>query len=70
MVDPITPRQLAILALVGRQPGIERELLLRVAGTTAEDLAYLETHDLIREREPGRYRIAHFGEMVLRRSKG
>jgi len=69
MVDPITPRQLAILQLVGKQPGLEREALLRAGGASAEDLAYLETHDLIRERD-GRYRIAHFGEQVLRRARG
>lgn len=68
MVDVITPRQLALLALVAKHPGLEREKLLVVGGTTAAaDLAYLEQHDLIREREVGRYRVSHLGERVLKR---
>jgi hypothetical protein len=49
---------------------VEKEQLLRLAKATDEDLKYLEEHDMIREREAGRYRIAHFGEMVLRRGQG
>ena len=68
MVDVITPRQLALLALVAKHPGLEREKLLAVGGATAAvDLAYLEQHDLLREREPGRFRVSHFGERALKR---
>jgi hypothetical protein len=68
MVKPITPQQLNILQFVGKHPGVEKEQLTRLAKATDEDLKYLEENDMIREqREPGHYRIAHFGEMVLRR---
>jgi predicted transcriptional regulator len=68
MVKPITAHQLNILQFVGKHPGVEKELLISQAKATLEDLKYLEEHDMIREREAGRYRIAHFGEMVLRRT--
>ena len=68
MVKPITANQLTILQFVGKHPGVEKEQLIRLAKATDEDLKYLEEHDMIREREIGHYRIAHFGEMVLRRS--
>lgn len=67
MVDVITPLQLALLQLVARYPGIRRERLLATKDATAADLAYLELHDMIREREVDCFRISHFGEMVLRR---
>jgi len=70
MVNPITAHQLNLLQIVGKHPGVEKEQLARLAKATDEDLKYLEEHDMIREREPGRYRIAHFGEMVLRRTQG
>ena len=38
------------------------------AGATDADLAYLERHDLIRERAIGRYRVSHMGQEVLKRS--
>lgn len=69
MVSPITAHQLNLLQIVGKHPGVEKEQLTRLAKATDEDLKYLEEHDMIREREPGRYRIAHFGEMVLRRTR-
>jgi hypothetical protein len=68
MVKPITNHQLAILQLVAKNPGVERETLIRATQATDEDLAYLIEHDMIREREIGHYRLAHFGEMVLRRA--
>jgi hypothetical protein len=68
MVKPITPHQLAILQFVAKHPGVDREQLVRITQATDEDMKYLEEHDLVREREPGRYRVAHFGEMVLRRA--
>ena len=70
MVKPITALQLNILQFVGKHPGVEKEQLIRLAKATDEDLKYLEEHDMIRERELGHYRIAHFGELVLRRTQG
>jgi hypothetical protein len=70
MVNPITAHQLSILQFVGKHPGVEKEQLVRLVKATDEDLKYLEEHDMIRERELGHYRIAHFGEMVLRRTQG
>jgi hypothetical protein len=67
MVKPITAQQLSILKIVAKHPGAEKEKLLALAGVTEADLKYLEENDMIREREAGRYRIAHFGELVLRR---
>jgi len=67
MVEVITARQLGILQLVAKHPGIRRERILETKDATGADLAYLEQHDMIREREVGCYRISHFGEMVLRR---
>ncbi len=70
MVDVITRHQLTLLALVAKHPGLEREKLLMVGGpTAAADLAYLEQHDLLREREPGRYRVSHFGDLALKRGR-
>jgi len=62
------PRQLAILQMVAKHPGVDREQLARLAQASDEDMKYLLEHDLVREREAGKYRVAHFGEMVLRRS--
>ena len=67
MVQPITPFQLSLLQFVAKHPGVDKDQLGRLKATDA-DLKYLVENDLIREREPGRYRVAHFGEMVLRRS--
>lgn len=67
MVEVITPRQMAILQLVAKHPNVSRERIVEASGATAADLAYLEQHDMIREREVGHYRVSHFGEMVLKR---
>ena len=67
MPEPITPHQLLILAFVGRNPNVAREKIIQVARATDADIKYLELHDMIREREVGFYRIAHFGERVLSR---
>lgn len=67
MVDVITARQLAILKWVSKHPGIRREQLLELKDITPADLAYLEKHDMIREREVSCFRISHFGERVLNR---
>ena len=41
MVDVITPRQLNLLALVAKHPGLDREKLLTVGGATAAAAAAL-----------------------------
>ena len=66
MADVITPRQLTLLQVVAKHPDVPRDHLVK-AGATDADLAYLERNDLIRERAIGRYRVSHFGEMVLKR---
>lgn len=66
MVDVITPRQLTLLQVVAKHPDVPRDHLVK-AGATDADLAYLERHDLIRERAIGRYRVSHLGQEVLRR---
>ena len=67
MPEPITRQQLVILAYVGKNPNVSKEQVMQAAKATEADLKYLELHDMIREREVGHYRIAHFGELVLRR---
>jgi hypothetical protein len=68
MAEVITARQLGILAFIAKNPGASADAIGKGAGATASDLAYLAQHDMIREqREPGCYRVAHFGELVLRR---
>lgn len=68
MVDVISPRQLALLQLVAKHPDLDRGRILAIPGVTPADLAYLEQHDLIREREVGHYRVSHLGGLVLKRS--
>ena len=67
MAEVITARQLGILAFIAKNPGADAAKLEKGAGATAADLAYLGQHDMIREQREGGYRIAHFGELVLRR---
>ncbi|HEX4845873.1 MAG TPA: hypothetical protein VFV26_06600 [Geothrix sp.] len=67
MVDAITSRQLTLLQVVAKHPDVPRDHLVK-AGATDADLAYLERHDLIRERAIGRYRVTHMGQAVLKRS--
>jgi hypothetical protein len=68
MAEVITSRQLGILAFIAKNPGAPMAAIVKGAGATAADLAYLGQHDMIREqREGGSYRIAHFGELVLKR---
>ncbi len=66
MIDPISPRQLTLLQVVAKHPDVPRDHLIK-AGATDADLAYLERHDLIRERAIGRYRVSHMGQEVLKR---
>jgi hypothetical protein len=67
VTEPITPRQLTLLQVVAKHPDVAREHLVK-AGATELDLAYLEGHDLIRERAVGHYRVTHMGQSVLKRS--
>lgn len=67
MTEPITSRQLILLQIVAKHPDVARDHLVK-AGATDADLAYLERHDLIREREIGHYRVSHMGQQVLKRS--
>ena len=67
MAEVITARQLGILAFIAKHPGAAVAAIEKGAGATAADLGYLGQHDMIREQREGGYRIAHFGELVLRR---
>lgn len=66
-METITPMRMNLLQLVAKYPDVTREKLLGLKGVTAADLAYLVQHDLIREREPGRFRVSHLGQMALKR---
>lgn len=68
MTETISARQLGLLQYISKNPGAPKAQLPAALGATDEDLAYLVKHDMIREREADCFRIAHFGEMVLRRS--
>ena len=68
MTEPITSKQLGILKYIAKNPGANKNLLISTMGASEADLTYLAQHDMIREREVGCFRIAHFGELVLRRS--
>jgi hypothetical protein len=67
MVDVITPLRLSLLQTVAKHPDALREKLLALKGVEPADVDYLVQHDLIREREVGKYRISHFGQMALKR---
>lgn len=68
MVDVITTLRLNLLQIVAKYPDIHRDKLLTLKGVQTADIAYLEQHDLIREREVGCYRISHLGQMALKRT--
>jgi hypothetical protein len=70
MAEAITPLCLSLLQIVARNPDAPREKLLALKGVQASDLDYLLQHDLIRDREPFRYRVTHLGQMVLKRGSG
>ncbi|BDU71933.1 hypothetical protein [Mesoterricola silvestris] len=67
MVDVITPLRLSLLLTVARHPDAAREKLLTLKGVQAADIDYLLQHDLIREREVGRYQVSRLGQMALKR---
>lgn len=66
-MEAISRTQINLLQLIAKYPGVSREKVLGIPGLVPADLEYLIRHDLIREREVGQYRIAHLGEMVLKR---
>ena len=68
MPESITSKQLGILQFISKNPNANKHLLASTLSASEADLTYLEQHDMIREREVGCYRIAHFGELVLKRS--
>jgi len=70
MAELMTPVRLNLLQVVGRHPEVHRDKLLTLQGVTVADIAFLEQHDLIREREPGCYRISHLGQMAIKRISG
>ena len=69
MVDIITPLRLTLLQVVARHPDLSRDQLLALKGVEAADVDYLAQQDLIREREPGRYRVSHLGQLALKRGR-
>jgi hypothetical protein len=69
MVDVMTPLRLNLLKVVANHPDLHRDKLLTLKGVQPEDLAFLERHDLIREREPGCFRIGHLGQLALKRGR-
>lgn len=67
MTEAITSLCLSLLRFVAQHPDSPRDGLLALKGVQGADLAYLVQHDLIREREPGCFRISHLGQRVLDR---
>jgi len=69
MSDLMTPLRLSLLKVMAGHPELRREQLLALKGVQPADLAFLEQHDLIREREPGCYRVSHLGTLALKRGR-
>lgn len=67
MTVAISPGRLALLRLIAKYPGIAKEKLFAIKGIGEADLTYLQSLELIQEREPGRFRATHLGETVVRR---
>jgi hypothetical protein len=68
MSETISNQQRILLQMVGKYPDVTQEKLLSLKGVTLADIEYLLKHDLIREqREPGRYRASHLGQMAIKR---
>jgi hypothetical protein len=68
MPEVMTPLRLSLLRWVAKHPDRTRDQILALKGVHPDDLAFLEQHDLVRERAPGGYRISRLGEMALQRS--
>jgi len=67
VTETISPGRMALLQLIAKHPGVSRDKLLVIKGITEADLDYLLGLDLIREREAGRFRVTHLGEMAVKR---
>lgn len=63
----LSPGRIALLQLIVKFPGVPRVKLLAIPGVGEADLAYLAANDLIKLREPARYRATHHGEIVGKR---
>jgi hypothetical protein len=69
MSEAMTPLRLKLLMLIDKNPDQHRDRLLALKGVQPADLAFLEQHDLIREREAGCCRITHLGQLALKRGQ-
>jgi hypothetical protein len=68
MAETISPQCKILLQMVGKYPDVTREKLLTLKGITEVEIGFLLQHDLIREqRDGGRYRVSHLGQMALKR---
>ena len=67
VAQALSPGRIALLQLIARFPGISKARLLAISGVGEADLAYLTSNDLIKVREPARYRATHHGEIVGKR---
>lgn len=63
----LSPGRIALLQLIVKFPGVTKLKLLAIPGVHEADLAYLTANDLIKVREPARYRATHHGEIVGKR---
>jgi len=64
-MEPINPRQLALLRAISARPGRPANQL--PAGSEA-DLIWLTRNDLVQERGTGGIHPTHLGSMVLKRA--
>jgi hypothetical protein len=67
MVEAISVQRMRLLVLVAKNPDVSSDKLMTVQTVTRADIDYLERHDLIRQREPGQFRVSHLGMLVLKR---
>lgn len=67
LTQALSPGRIALLQLIAKFPGVSKLKLLEIRGVGEADLAYLTANDLIKVREPARYRATHHGETVGKR---
>lgn len=67
LAQALSPGRIALLQLIAKFPGVSKVRLLAIPGVGEADLAYLVTNDLIKVREPARYRATFHGETVGKR---
>jgi hypothetical protein len=67
LTQALSPGRIALLQLIAKFPGVSKESLLAIRGVGEADLAYLTANDLIKMREPARFRATHQGETVGKR---